>query len=74
MSEEDPRKRWEDRAHKPFEPIFASLGKGIDTSAALRMAHAFEYIAAQLGQINRSSGSSLADAWHDQRMDGGVHD
>jgi hypothetical protein len=47
------RKRWEDRVRKPFEPIFTLSGKGIDTDAALRMAHAFEYIAAQLGEINR---------------------
>jgi hypothetical protein len=54
MSDEDAaRKRWEDRAHRPFEPLFTSSGKGIDTDAALRMAHAFEYIAAQLGEINR---------------------
>jgi hypothetical protein len=53
MSEEQARKLWEDQAQKPFEPIFTSSGKGIDTDASLRMAHAFEYIAAQLGQINR---------------------
>jgi hypothetical protein len=35
------------------KPIVAASGKGIDTDAALRMAHAFEYIAAQLGEINR---------------------
>jgi hypothetical protein len=46
MSDEDARKLWKERADKPF-------GNGIDTDAALRMAHAFEYIAAQLGQINR---------------------
>jgi hypothetical protein len=53
MSDEDARKRWADRARKPFEPVFTESGKGIDTDAALRMAHAFEYIAAQLGEINR---------------------
>ena len=53
LDEDLARKRWEDRAHKPFEPIFAPSSKGIDTDAALRMAHAFEYIAAQLGEINR---------------------
>ena len=54
MSDEDAaRRRWEDRIGKPFEPIFTASGKGVDTDAALRMAHAFEYIAAQLGEINR---------------------
>ena len=53
MSDEQARKVWEERMHKPFEPIFTPSGKGIDTDASLRMAHAFEYIAAQLGQINR---------------------
>jgi hypothetical protein len=54
MSDEDvARERWLDRAQRPFEPVFAPSGKGIDTDAALRMAHAFEYIAAQLGEINR---------------------
>jgi hypothetical protein len=53
MSDQDARKVWEDRVQKPFEPLLTSSGKGIDTDAALRMAHAFEYIAAQLGQINR---------------------
>jgi hypothetical protein len=53
MSEENAHKLWEERAHRPFEPLFTASGKGIDTDAALRMAHAFEYIAAQLGQINR---------------------
>jgi hypothetical protein len=53
MTEQDAHKRWEERVHRPFEPLFAVSGKGIDTDAALRMAHAFEYIAAQLGQINR---------------------
>jgi hypothetical protein len=53
MSDEDARKLWRERAGKPFEPLLTSSGKGIDTDAALRMAHAFEYIAAQLGQINR---------------------
>jgi len=53
MSEENAQKLWEERAHRPFEPLFAASGKGVDTDAALRMAHAFEYIAAQLGQINR---------------------
>ena len=53
MSDEEARKRWADQARKPFEPVIAASGKGIDTDAALRMAHAFEYIAAQLGEINR---------------------
>jgi hypothetical protein len=53
MSEERARKDWEDRVRRPFEPLFTPSGKGIDTDAALRMAHAFEYIAAQLGEINR---------------------
>jgi hypothetical protein len=53
MSDQDARKVWEDQVQKPFEPLLTSSGKGIDTDAALRMAHAFEYIAAQLGQINR---------------------
>jgi hypothetical protein len=51
MSDQDARKVWEDRVQKPFEPLLT--GQGIDTDAALRMVHAFEYIAAQLGQINR---------------------
>jgi hypothetical protein len=55
MSEEDvARKRWEDWVRK-FEPIFTSSGKGIDTDAALRIAHALEYIAAQLSEIHESS-------------------
>ena len=49
MSEENAHKLWEERAHRPFEPLFTASGKGVDTDAALRMAHAFEYIAAQLG-------------------------
>lgn len=54
MSEQQQaREFWEDRARKPFEPIFTSSGRGIDTDASLRMAHAFEYMAAQLGEINR---------------------
>jgi hypothetical protein len=54
MSDENvARKLWNDRADKPFEPLLTPSGKGIDTDAALRMTHAFEYIAAQLGQINR---------------------
>ena len=53
MSDEEARKRWGDQTRKPFEPIVAASGKGIDTDAALRMAHAFEYIAAQLGEVNR---------------------
>jgi hypothetical protein len=54
MSDENvARKLWKDRADKPFEPLLTPSGKGVDTDAALRMAHAFEYIAAQLGEINR---------------------
>jgi hypothetical protein len=45
MSEENAHKLWEERAHRPFEPLFTASGKGVDTDAALRMAHAFEYIA-----------------------------
>jgi len=42
MSEENAHKLWEERAHRQFEPLFTASGKGIDTDAALRMAHAFE--------------------------------
>ena len=52
MSDEQVCKLWEDRVQKPFELILTSSNKGIDTDASLRMAHAFEYIVAQLGQIN----------------------
>jgi hypothetical protein len=56
MSDEHAaRRRWEDQIRKPFEPIFTASGKGIDTGAALRMAHAFEYIAAQLVKSTQSS-------------------
>ena len=58
MSDEDARKLWKERADKPFEPLLTSSGKGIDTDAALRMAHAFEYIAAQLVRLIGSASSS----------------
>lgn len=36
------------RIRKLLEPIFTASGNGIDTDAALRMSHAFEYSAAPL--------------------------
>jgi hypothetical protein len=45
--------RFTARASQPFQPEPPSAsGTGLDVDATLRMAHALEYIAAQLGQIN----------------------
>jgi hypothetical protein len=38
-------------ANLPFQPGYPKTGNP-DTDAALRIAHALEYIAAQLGQVN----------------------
>lgn len=37
---------------EPYSPSRPVTGSGPEVDAALRMAHALEYIAAQLGQIN----------------------
>jgi hypothetical protein len=52
MSTEGASKRFQTRANAPFEPLLQTTGQGIDLDASLRIAHALEYIAAQLGQIN----------------------
>jgi hypothetical protein len=44
----------------PFVPSNVS-GNGIDIDAQLRIAHALEYIAAQLGEINRRQASREDD-------------
>jgi hypothetical protein len=46
------RDRFRQYAGQPFAPPIADTGS-IDTTMALRIANALEYIAAQLGEINR---------------------
>jgi hypothetical protein len=53
------RELWEKMVSSPFEPA-AGSGAGIDVDAQLRIAHALEYIAAQIGQI-RSKPRALSD-------------
>ena len=49
--------RFNHYASKPFVPPVA-LGGTLDASTGLRIANALEYIAAQLGEINRKLGSA----------------
>jgi len=51
MAEIGPKERFEHRMTQPFNPVGDS-GAGPDISAALKSAHALEYIAFQLGEIN----------------------
>lgn len=53
MSDEDAHKTLEGSGSQTLRTVIYSFRERIDTDAALRMAHAFEYIAAQLGEINR---------------------
>jgi hypothetical protein len=50
--------RWEHDKSRPFVPV--SLGKGAADSPDLRIAHALEYIAAQMGEINVKLSGLLA--------------
>lgn len=47
-----PSERWKEAVARPYEPSRPDLTAGIEGHAALRIAHALEYIAAQLGQIS----------------------
>jgi hypothetical protein len=49
---------WEHEKSRPFEP--AGLGKAAAVSSELRIAHALEYIAAQMGEINVKLSGLLA--------------
>jgi hypothetical protein len=47
------RERYEQSVNEPFcPPRSVSTHSGLESDPALRIAHALEYIAAQLGQIN----------------------
>lgn len=50
MSTEGARTNWESQVMKPYEPI--SLQPIGSLKAEDRIAHAMEYIAGQIGQIN----------------------
>lgn len=45
MSTEGAKSRWEHMTNNPYQPVNVA-------DSGLRVAHALEYIAAQLGQIN----------------------
>jgi hypothetical protein len=49
MSIED--ERWQHMANQPFKPS-SQAANHAELQAALRVAHALEYIAAQLGMLN----------------------
>ncbi len=53
MLNDQSRERYEQSVNEPFcPPRSVTTHSGIETDPALRIAHALEYIAAQLGQIN----------------------
>jgi hypothetical protein len=54
------RELWEKMVSSPFEPA-AGSGAGIDVDAQLRIAHALEYIAAQIGPIRSKPRRALSD-------------
>ena len=45
------KERWNARKQEPYVPATLSAGTG-NVEATLRVAHAIEYIAAQMGEIN----------------------
>lgn len=45
------KERWDRVASEPYSPV-QGAGANLQDNAAVRIAHALEYIAAQLGQIN----------------------
>jgi len=49
---ENLKATFKERVSRPFEPLQVRLG-GKDPPTDERIAHALEYIAAQLGEINR---------------------
>lgn len=65
MLNDNSKERFEQSVSEPYSPSRPSTGSGPETDATLRIAHALEYIAAQLGQIN-SKFDKLTG-----RMDGG---
>ena len=52
MLNDNSKERFAQSVSEPYSPSRPSTGSGPETDAALRIAHALEYIAAQLGQIN----------------------
>lgn len=62
MSEDPNAKVWQERwakmAAAPFLPLQIRMGQGHTVTADERTAHALEYIAAQLGEINRREAPS----------------
>jgi hypothetical protein len=52
MAAEIDKERWKHLIDKPFQPFHDPRVSVVADAAALRSAHALEYIAAQLGQIN----------------------
>jgi len=52
MLNDTSRERFAQTVSEPYSPSHPATGTGPETDAALRIAHALEYIAAQLGQIN----------------------
>ena len=54
------REDWEKRVSNPFEPPPDS-GTHIDVNTQLRIAHALEYIAAQIGPIRSKPRRALSD-------------
>jgi hypothetical protein len=52
MLNDTSKERFAQSVSEPYSPSRPEAGGGIEVDAALRIAHALEYIAAQLGQIN----------------------
>jgi hypothetical protein len=52
MLNDTSRERFAQTVSELCSPSHPAAGSGPETDAALRIAHALEYIAAQLGQIN----------------------
>ncbi len=46
------QERFAQSVNEPYSPPRAAASSGIETDPGLRIAHALEYIAAQLGEIN----------------------
>jgi hypothetical protein len=52
MLNDTSKERFAQSVSEPYSPSRTDTGSGIEVDATLRIAHALEYIAAQLGQIN----------------------
>ena len=65
MLNDTSKERFAQTVSEPYSPSHPATGSGLEADATLRIAHALEYIAAQLGQINLKFDKLTG------RMDGG---